>query len=80
MQKVLRTIGILSILATSACTSLVYIKPEIPELNLTTIQAPDIPNDSDMWNSREFLEMTEYASKLEIQIDAYKQYIKEIGK
>ena len=84
MLKLLKKIGILNILiislsSTISCTSLVYVKSEIPDLNLTEIQAPKIEENSDIWERDEFIEMVNYSLKLEIQLDAYKKYIKALG-
>lgn len=85
MLRVLKKIGILNILIISiffniiSCTSLVYIKPSIPDLTLTEIPAPSIDPNNDIWERDEFVKMVDYSLKLEIQLDAYKKYIKALG-
>lgn len=81
-MKKLSLIGIIiTLLAISliSCYSVKYVTSEIPDLELTPITAPNIPQDSESWNNQEFVDMVNYSLKLEIQLDAYRQYVKSLG-
>ena len=81
MRK-LEVIGILSILLVSliGCYSVKYVQSEVPDLELTPITAPSIPEDSESWSNQEFVDMVNYSLKLEIQLDAYRKYVQSLSK
>ena len=62
------------------CYSVKYIQSEVPNLELTPIEYPKILEDSESWNNQEFVDMVNYALKLEIQLDAYRKYIQSLSK
>ena len=61
------------------CYSVKYIQPSIPDLELTPVEYPKIPEDSELWNNQDFVNIVNYSLKLEIQLDAYKSYIKSLS-